>query len=93
MNRKDFSLLNCTMSGILAFVLSVPVHEFIHFLTDIIYDHEVIWFSAGAVLSSDDYNFMALSPFHRAMAAGGSASVINALVAIYQKKHGTISNE
>jgi len=47
MNRKDFSLLNCTMSGMLAFVLSVPVHEFIHFLTDIIYDHEVIWFSAG----------------------------------------------
>ena len=82
MNRKDFSLLNCTMSGMLAFVLSVPVHEFIHFLTDIIYDHEVIWFSAGAVLSSDDYDFMALSPFHRAMAAGGSASVINALVAI-----------
>lgn len=74
--QKDFSLLNCTMSGMLAFVLSVPIHELYHFLTDLIYGHDVIWFSANAVDSTEGYDFMALSPFHRAMAAGGSASVI-----------------
>ena len=82
MSKKDFSLLTCTMSGMLAFVLSVPVHEFVHFLTDLIYGHEVIIFSANAVLSSDDFDFMSLPPFHRAMAAGGSASIVNIITAI-----------
>ncbi|WP_026665452.1 hypothetical protein [Butyrivibrio sp. FC2001] len=81
-DKKDLSLLNCTISGLLAMVLSVPFHEFTHFLTDIIYGHEVYVFCANAVSNSDDFDFMALTPFHRAMAAGGSASIINVMIAI-----------
>ncbi len=78
---RDFSLVNCTMSGLLASILSVPLHEFFHFLTDKIYGIEVYWFTANAVESAG-CDFMSLPPFHRAMAAGGSASILNVIIAV-----------
>ncbi|MBQ3334867.1 MAG: hypothetical protein IJG85_04675 [Eubacteriaceae bacterium] len=80
--KRNLSLVNCTVSGLLAMVLTIPVHEFFHFLTSIIYGQEVICFAANAVNASESFDFMALSPFHRAMAAGGSASIINAIIGI-----------
>ncbi len=78
--KRDLSLVNCTISGLLAMVLSIPLHEFFHFLTCLIYRIPVYWFSANAVNNSDDFDYMALAPFHRVMAAGGSASILNTII-------------
>ncbi len=79
---KDLSLVNCTVSGLLALVLTIPLHEFFHFATDLIYGRDVIWFSAVAVQSGDNIDLMTLSSFHRIMLAGGSASIINIIIGL-----------
>ncbi|MBQ9383356.1 MAG: hypothetical protein IJT87_03895 [Ruminiclostridium sp.] len=80
--RKDLSLLNCIATGILAFLLTGPVHELFHLITDLIYGNKLIWFTSGAVLAEPFTDYNTLSPFDRIMVAGGSASIVNVIIAI-----------
>ena len=79
--RKDLSLLNCTAAAMLACFITVPGHELLHLLTHMVYGSKLLWYSAGAVDAIvPDYSV--LSPFHRIMVAGGSASILNTIFGI-----------
>ena len=78
---KNFSLLNCIATALLACFITVPGHELFHLLTHMLYGSELLWYSAGAV-DAIVRDYSVLSPFHRIMVAGGSASIINALLGI-----------
>ena len=80
--QKDFSLLNCFATGFLAFFLTVPFHEFLHFLTYCFYGDQVSIYSAGAVDNVGLIDPSTLSTFDRVMFEGGSASIINAIIGI-----------
>ena len=81
-NKKNMSLLNCIASGLLVYILTVPVHESFHVLTFLIYGDKVQWFSAGAVETYRLVDNNGLSAFDRIMYWGGSASITNLIVAI-----------
>ena len=78
---KDMSLLNCTAAAMLACFITVPGHELLHLLTHMLYGSKLRYYSAGAV-DATVADYSTLSPFHRIMVAGGSASIINALLGI-----------
>lgn len=80
--KKDFSLLNCIGSSLLAIFFTVPVHELFHALTSLAYGDKVVIYSATAVLPADIINYEALSPLNRIMVTGGSASILNAIIAV-----------
>ncbi len=80
--KKDLSLLNCIGTALLAYLLTGPVHELYHLITDLIYGNKLIWFTSGAVLAEPFTDYNTLSPFDRIMVAGGSASIVNAIIAI-----------
>lgn len=79
-SNKDFSLLNCLATTLIAYFITVPGHELIHLLTDLAYGGRLHLYSAGAVDST--CNFGGLSAFHTITLAGGNASIINALIGI-----------
>ena len=81
MNKKNLSFINCLATTMLAFFITVPGHELLHLLTHMIYGSKLVCYSAGAVEAIPP-DMTALSPFHRIMLAGGSASIINAILAI-----------
>lgn len=78
--KKDLSIVNCLATGFLAYFLTVPVHEFFHLLTCVIYGNPLLWYSASAVDAVMDYEGM--SVFDRIMDAGGSASILNAIIGV-----------
>lgn len=80
--KKDLSVINCIGTSLIAIFLTVPVHELFHLLTHLAYGSRLLLYSAGAVdaVVTADYN--SLSAFHRIMLAGGSASILNAIIAI-----------
>lgn len=80
--KKDFSLLNCITTGLLSIFLTVPFHEFLHFLTDYAYGDKVYIYSAGAVDRIGAVDISSLSTFDKVMFGGGSASIINAIIGI-----------
>ena len=47
--KKDFSLVNCVASSLLAYFFTVPLHEFFHLATSYAYGDKCSVFSAGAV--------------------------------------------
>lgn len=81
-HKKDFSLINCISTAMIAYFLTIPVHEGIHAITYLIYGNRVEWYSAGAVRSYDLIDIGSLSYFHRVMVGGGSASIINVIIGI-----------
>jgi hypothetical protein len=80
--KKDHSLLNCIATSMLAYFCSVPVHELFHLLTTYAYGDKCEWYSAGAVKEMHTFDYMTLAPFHRIMIAGGSASILNAIIGV-----------
>ena len=83
MNKtKDLSTINCISTALLAYFFTIPVHELFHLLTDYAYGDKVTWFSAGAVLPMGSIDYMSLSPFHRIMVTGGSASILNVIIGL-----------
>ena len=58
------------------------MHELYHLITDLIYGNKLIWFTSGAVLAEPFTDYKTLSAFDRIMVAGGSASIINVIIAI-----------
>ena len=79
--QKDYSLLNCFATAMLACFITVPGHELLHLLTHMVYGSKLLYYSAGAV-DAAVADWSALSVFDRIMVAGGSASIINALTAV-----------
>ena len=79
---KDLSLLNCIATSLLAIFFTVPVHESFHLLTDLAYGDKVACFSAGAVQPMNLVDYSTLSTFHKIMLAGGSASILNAIIGV-----------
>jgi hypothetical protein len=78
--KKDFSLLNCISTGLLAYFFTIPVHEMFHALTLLAYGDGVLCYSASAVEDMKLVDFSTLSPFDRIMLGGGSASILNAII-------------
>ncbi len=81
-SKKDLSILNCISTTLLAYFITIPGHELIHLLTYYAYGDKVTWYSAGAVQSMESIDYMSLSPFHRIMVTGGSASILNAIIGL-----------
>lgn len=81
MEKKDLSFINCVATTLIAYFITVPGHELFHLLTHIIYGSKLICYSAGAV-DAIVRDFSVLSPFHRIMVAGGSASILNVIIGI-----------
>jgi hypothetical protein len=79
--KKDYSLINCLATTLIALFITVPGHELLHLLTHMVYGSKLICYSAGAV-DATVMNMDSLSTFHKIMVAGGSASIINAILAI-----------
>ena len=79
--KKDYSLINCLATTLIALFITVPGHELLHLLTHMVYGSKLICYSAGAV-DAMVVNMDSLSTFHKIMVAGGSASIINAILAI-----------
>lgn len=80
--KNSFSWINCAATALLAYFFTVPFHEFLHFLTYYVYGDKVAYFSAGAVESVGLVNIADLPTFHKIMLAGGSASIINTIIAV-----------
>ncbi len=81
MKKNDRSIINCLASTMLAVFITVPGHELLHLLTHVVYGSKLVCYSAGAV-EAVVADMESLSPFHRIMVAGGSASIINVIIAI-----------
>ncbi len=79
---KNMSWLNCIATGLLVYILTIPMHELFHALTYLVYGDKVNWFSAGAVEGAHTVDMMSMSPFNRIMYAGGSASILNFIIAM-----------
>jgi len=79
---KDRSILNCIGTALLAIFLTVPVHELFHLLTDLAYGSTLTYYSAGAVDAIHNVDFNSLSVFDQIMLSGGSASIINTIIAV-----------
>ena len=80
--KKNLSLVNCIATSLLAYFFTVPVHELFHALTSLAYGDKVLIYSATAVQPGNLINYGALSPFHRIMVGGGSASILNAMIGV-----------
>ncbi len=80
--KKDLSIINCLATAMLAYFLTVPVHELFHMLTHYVYGGKVLIYSASAVRQAEGFDYMNLSAFNRIMIAGGSASILNAIIGI-----------
>lgn len=80
--KRDYTWLNCIATALLAYFFTVPFHEFLHFLTYYVYGDKVAIYSAGAVQGLGLVDINTLPTFHKIMLAGGSASIINALIGI-----------
>ena len=81
MKTKGKSILNCLATAMLAVFITVPGHELLHLLTHVIYGSKLVCYSDGAV-DAVVADMESLSPFHRIMVAGGSASIINVIIGI-----------
>ena len=79
--QMDFSLVNCIATAMIACFITVPGHELLHLLTHMVYGSKLLYYSAGAV-DATVADWANLSVFDRIMVAGGSASIVNALIAI-----------
>ena len=79
---KDLSIVNCIATSLLAVFFSIPVHEFIHFITFYIYGDKCEYFAATSVNYLELIDYRSLSTFHRVMATGGSASIVNAIIGL-----------
>ena len=80
--KKDFSLINCISTAMIAYFLTIPIHEGIHAITLLIYGKGVKWYSATCVDYYDLGDIGSLPYFHRIMLGGGSASIINVIIGI-----------
>ena len=83
--KKSLSVINCIATCLLAFILTIPMHELFHLLTFYSYGFgdQITVFSATCVgFDETKVAFESLTPFHRVMAAGGSASILNTLIGI-----------
>ena len=80
--RRDFSLLNCIGTALLAILLTIPIHELFHLLTFLAYGDKIVCFSAGAVQGAYSFDYMTLPVFARVMISGGSASILNAIIGL-----------
>lgn len=80
--KMNFSWFNCIATTLLTFFFTVPFHEFLHFLTYYAYGDKVAIYSAGAVQGLGLVDIRSLSMFHKIMLAGGSASIINAIIGV-----------
>lgn len=80
--KKDLSIINCVATSLLAIFFTIPLHEFIHLLTHIIYGNKIVCYSAQAVEADVLIDYSSLSAFSRIMVTGGSASILNALIGI-----------
>ena len=80
--EKDYSWMNCISTALLAYFFTIPLHELFHALTYLAYGDRVVCFSAGAVLSAQELDLSSLPVFHRIMVAGGSASILNAIIGV-----------
>ena len=80
--KKNFTWFNCIATTLLAFFFTVPFHEFLHFLTYYAYGDKVAIYTAGAVQNVGLVDINSLPIFHKIMIAGGSASIINAIIGI-----------
>ncbi len=81
-NKKNFSTLNCIATAMLAYFLTIPIHEGFHALTYLIYGDKVEWYTAGAVRSYGLIDIDSMSYFDRVMVGGGSASILNTIIGI-----------
>ncbi|MBP5270550.1 MAG: hypothetical protein ILO42_06305 [Clostridia bacterium] len=81
MRDRKPAFVNSIATAFLAYFATIPVHELFHLLTHMIYGSKLICYSAGAVDAAvADYGVF--SPFHRIMLAGGSASILNVIIAV-----------
>lgn len=78
---KNGSLINCIATTLIAYFITVPGHELLHLLTHMAYGSKLLYYSAGAV-DATVADYSVLSPFHRIMVAGGSASILNVIFAL-----------
>ena len=81
--KKDLSIANYIATSLLAFMLTIPMHELFHLLTFYAYGlgDQVTLFSATCVgYDETSVHFENFAPFHRIMVAGGSASILNTII-------------
>ena len=77
--KKDFSLINCIATALLAYFFTIPFHESIHAITYILYGDRVVSFSAGSVSVAGLVDFSTKAGVHKILSSG-SASIVNAII-------------
>lgn len=83
MKKNDLTVVNSIATGLLAFLLAIPMHELFHLLTFYAYGlgDQVTQFSATCVgYDETSVHFEQFSPINRIMVAGGSASILNVII-------------
>ena len=80
--NKDLSIINCVATSLLAIFFTIPLHELFHLLTHLVYGNKIVCYSAQAVEADVLIDYSILSAFNRIMVAGGSASILNAIIGI-----------
>jgi hypothetical protein len=79
--RKDFWLINCIATSMLAYFCTIPFHESLHALTYLAYGDKVSNITAGSAERVGLVDFTQLGTFHKIMTSG-SASIINAIIGV-----------
>ena len=80
--KQDLSVINCIATAFLAYFFTVPVHELFHAITSLAYGDRILMYSATAVQPASIIDYKSLDAFNRIMVSGGSASILNAVIAI-----------
>ena len=80
LSKKTNTIFNVIAAGFLAYIMTIPVHEFIHLITFYLYGDKVEVFTSISVHSMDLIEYAGLSEFDRIMVGGGSASIFNVIV-------------
>ncbi len=80
--KKDLSIINCIATSLLAVFFSIPVHEVIHLITFYAYGDQCEYYAATSVNYLGLIDYYSLPTFHRIMATGGSASIVNLIIGL-----------
>lgn len=79
--KKDYSLINCIATALLAYFFTIPFHESIHAITYILYGDRIVSYTAGSVSTAELVDFSTKAPIHKILSSG-SASIVNAIIGI-----------
>jgi hypothetical protein len=80
--KKDLSVINCIATAMIAYFFTIPLHELFHLITFYAYGDKCYYITSFNVEYMKLIDYYSLPYFHRILATGGSASILNTIIGI-----------